>query len=384
MDKPKVLFFTKINFGNQQNAGYHSKVRAQAGALRKTGLDVDLLYFRNYECVIESEDSEKKYPFSNRLSLLWFMFITYPITSGAKHYQGLYIRHFLTNPLFLVMLLIYKLKKTSIVLELPTFPYAFEYKEWNKNRLLYLIDRCCSMFFRFFISRIVTFSFDDKIYGIKTIRTDNGVEVSKIKAAQILPDFNNEFSLLGLGNPRIWHAYERIIEGMKIFYQENPSIKVKFEIAGQGGELEKYRKLVDDYKLNKYVIFHGFQTGKNLDDLCERSHVAVASLGMHRINVAKGEASPLKAREFAARGIPFVTAYTDKGFPVGFPYILQFSADESPIDISKIVAFYRELRNTLPQYQTDLRQYAEDNLDWSAKMKTVADYFKQQTKIKNT
>lgn len=384
MNQANILFFTKINFGNKQNAGYHNKVRAQANALRKSGMQVDLMYFSNLECVLENPGSEQRQSFSSRLALLWYMFVKFPFSLQKNRYDGLYIRHFLTNPLFLIMLLIFRLKGTVIILELPTFPYAFEYRGWNKNRLLYLTDRLCSLFFRCFVSRIVTFSFDENIYGIATIRTDNGVEVDKIHFSENVPEFHSEFRLLGLGNPRIWHAYERIIEGMKIYYESKPETNFIFEVVGQGGELEKYRQMVENYGLQDKVIFHGFQSGKALDEICSQCHMAAASMGMHRINVAKGEASPLKAREFAARGIPFIAAYTDKGFPANFPYILSFPPDESDIDIASVISFYQKLVDSHPHYRSEMRNFASQNLDWSSKMKPVADYFKQHISIINT
>ncbi|MBL7830110.1 MAG: glycosyltransferase [Saprospiraceae bacterium] len=378
MNKQNILFITKINFGNKQNAGYHAKVRAQSNALRSYGLDVDLMYFSELDFVIENPETTKSQQFGSRLGLLWYMYVFFPFTTGKKKYQGIYIRHFLTNPLFIISLFLYKLRGIKIVMEVPTYPYSFEYKGFNKNKFLYYIDQFCAMFFRFFISRIVSFSFDDKIFGIKTIKTDNGVEVDKILPIINVPPVEDSLHVLGLGNPRVWHAYERIIEGMKIYYQSEQKVKVIFDVVGQGGELQKYIELVKAYGLEQYVKFHGYRTGKELDEICSSSHLAVASLGMHRINVANGEASPLKAREFAARGIPFITGYLDKGFPTNFPFILNFPSDESPINIETIVKYFIALQKSHPDYPIELRNYAAMNLDWKAKMLPVVEFFNSQ------
>lgn len=374
MKRHKLLFLTKINFGNKQNAGYLNKVRAQSAALRKNGIDVDLLYFRDLELVIESLEQTNVQAFGSRLSLLYHLYIRLPLGIKKGTYQSLYIRHFLTNPLFLISLALFGMKNMEIIMEVPTFPYSFEYKKWNKNKLLFWMDQFCSAFFLFFISRIVSFSFDKKIFGIRTITTDNGVDVDEINFNNKIPAFNDTLHILGLGNPRTWHAYERVLEGFKNYYKSPQSIKAIFEIVGQGGDLDKYQELVKQYGIEEYVSFHGFQTGKELDEIAEKCHVGIASLGMHRINVANGEASPLKSREFTARGLPFVTGYYDKGFPKDFPFIFNILSDETPLDITALLTFYQNIRQEHANYKEEMRKYALENLDWSIKMKVVSDY----------
>ncbi len=374
MSNKRVLFITKINFGNKQNAGYLTKVRAQSEALRSHGLNVDLLYLKENMSFLENPEITIQKTFYSRISLLYYMFAGFPLSLSKNYYSGIYIRHFLSNPFFLICLLLHKFKGSLIIMEVPTYPYSFEYKQF-KNKIKFWIDQICSWFFRFFISKIVTFSFDKKIFGISTINTDNGVEVKNIPFQLAKPPFTKVLHLLGLGNPRTWHAYERIIEGMASHYRTNPEVKVVFDMVGQGGEITKYQNLVQKHNLAQFVNFHGFKTGAELDKICNSCHIAVASLGMHRINVSNGEASPLKAREFAARGIPFITGYLDKGFPKDFPFILNFPSDESTIDIAKTIAFYFNLLETHPNYKSEMRTYAEKNLDWTNKMQPIAKYF---------
>lgn len=371
---PRLLFFTKINFGHKQNAGYLSKVRSQSNAFRQSGWDVDLLYVYNNEIRLENPQGVESKSFESRIAQLKYLFLEFPNKVKYGSYKAVYIRHFLTTPLFISFLKRMKPKVENIVMEVPTFPYSFEYKAWNKNKILFLLDQFCTTYFKKYISRIVSFSFDKEIFGIKTISTDNGVDVQSIFFKELPPKFENELHILGLGNPRIWHGYERIINGLNIYYQRNPEINIYFNIVGAGGDLEKYEMLSNQYKLNEKIIFHGYQSGKDLDEICQRCHVAVASLGMHRINVANGEASPLKAREFTARGIPFITGYKDKGFPENWPFLFNCSSDESPVNIEQVLSWYLEIRKNYQDYPKIMRDYAIQNLDWNAKMKPVIDY----------
>ena len=373
----RLLFFTKINFGHNQNAGYLNKVRSQSQALREHGWEVDLIYIFNNEVRIENPEGTSSKAFSSRLKLLYYLFIGFPREIKKGKYYGVYIRHFLTTPLFLRFLQVIKPKVTKLVMEVPTFPYSFEYKAWNKNKLLFLLDQLCSGSFKKYIDRIVSFSFDKKIFGIPTISTDNGVDVKTIPYNPIPPEFDRQLNILGLGNPRIWHGYERILYGLEKYYSDIHINDIYFHIVGSGGEIDKYKDLCVELKLEDKVIFHGYQTGESLNKICGESHIAVASMGMHRINVANGEASPLKAREFAARGLPFITGYKDKGFPKVWPFIFNCSSNESPVNLNLVLDWYLDLIDKYPQFPEVIRKYAEENLDWAAKMKPVSDYLKQ-------
>jgi len=79
----------------------------------------------------------------------------------------------------------------------------------------------------------------------------------------------------------------------------------------------------------------------------------------------------LKAREYCARGILFVISYDDVGFPNDFPYMLKVPADESAVDIGQILQFYDRIKDR--DIIKEMRDYAEKNLSWEAKLKPVID-----------
>jgi len=97
----------------------------------------------------------------------------------------------------------------------------------------------------------------------------------------------------------------------------------------------------------------------------------VGSLGIHRIGLK--EASILKAREYCARGIPFIYGIADPDFPADFPYILHLPADESPIDIEQVITFADRVLAD-PDHPQKMHRYAEEHLDWSVKMKRLKDF----------
>lgn len=176
-----------------------------------------------------------------------------------------------------------------------------------------------------------------------------------------------------VANINRWHGLDRLLQGLATY---TGTTRVVFHIAGNGSELPHLQKLTNELGIADQVVFHGFLTGNALDALFEQCHIAVGSLGIHRIGLK--EASILKAREYCARGIPFIYGISDPDFPEDFPYILHLPADESPIDIEKVLAFTKEVCVD-PDHPQKMRQYAKEHLDWSVKMNKLKDFLETLT-----
>lgn len=97
-----------------------------------------------------------------------------------------------------------------------------------------------------------------------------------------------------------------------------------------------FKPIIEKYGLQDKIIFHGTLFGDALTQVFNKCQFAIGSLGRHRsgITVIK----TLKNREYATRGIPFIYSETDSDFDHQ-PYVLKAPADESPIDIQKIIDF---------------------------------------------
>lgn len=366
-----------MNFGISGSGGIKNKVFAQVNAFEELGLKTDLFYFENKNIIIKTQKKTIVKSTQNKISFLSYLYGGFLKNIDIYSYDYIYIRHFLTNPLFLVLLTIIKIrnKKVKIFMEIPTFPYQFEFNLMSfKKQIEQKIDWICTYFFKFFIDKIVTFSSKPFIFGIPTIKTDNGIDSEKFGLVKTAIFDGKNLELLGLANVQPWHGLDRIINGLAIYLQTNPSINIKFHVVGSGDELENLKNLVLNKGLSEHVFFYGFISGDNLIEIFEKCHIGIGSLGMHRINVAKGETSALKSREYASRGMPFVIAYEDRGFPEKFPLLLNLEASDSDIDIQKIINFYIEIQS-IEKYSIILNQYAKDNLTWKAKLKHVVDEY---------
>lgn len=293
---------------------------------------------------------------------------------NSARFRVAYVRTVFYDKHFLNLLLVLKKEGFKTVLEIPTSTFMKEYinnfpKGWYKllNFLLHhkktylLADLIVS------IGEIpsVLKGLEDKVLII-----ENGIDLDEIPMIDP-PKFEKELHLIGVANVAYWHGYDRVIIGLWEYYRKTAERRVYFHIVGDGAELPKLKKLTKKLKLEEYVVFDGPKHGDELDRMFDSSHVAVASLGMHRSNLKTG--STLKVREYCARGIPFVVGYEDVDFPKDFPFSLRIPSDESPIDIQKVISFYKELKKTHSDYPLLMRKYAEEHLSWKVKMKPLVE-----------
>jgi glycosyltransferase involved in cell wall biosynthesis len=264
-------------------------------------------------------------------------------------------------------------KKTldcKAICEIPTYPYKEEF--FQKRRYLsYAMNKFFDYMLEKTVDKIaVILGQDIKLKSNKFMPISNGVDVYKIKPKEKneIPHYIN---LIGVANIAFWHGYDRLIKGLKNYYDTKNKINtiVYFNVVGDSAELSNLKQLVSDYNLNDYIIFHGRKTGQELNVLFDKCNIGIGSLGNHRKALTKDSA--LKNREYCARGIPFLIASTDDGFGEDFKYILRIRPDESPVDVNKVIEFYNLIEND--NYVEEMRDFAEKYLTWQAVMKPVID-----------
>ena len=288
----------------------------------------------------------------------------------ARQVRGLdyvYIRYPRSSPLFLWMLARLRAHNPGLVvlIELPSFPYHTENVSL-RDKVFGAIDRVSRPLLRFVADRIVTFSRAPRIFGLPTIATDNGVDVAAL-APLAAPPADGPLKIFGVANLSFWHGYDRLIAGLAAY---RGARAVAFDIAGAGQQLARLQADVAAAGLQDVVRFHGPQHGAALKALMQGAHLGASSIGMHRLDV---DTSNLKSREYCARGLPFLIAYPDRDFGDDFPFAFHAPADDSPVDIAALVAWYDGLETTHPDHRTAMRAYAEDRLSWHSKMAPVCD-----------
>ena len=205
------------------------------------------------------------------------------------------------------------------------------------------------------------------------ITIGNGFDVNSVLLRNPPQFTDDEIHILFVATVFIWHGFDRLIYGLNNFTH---NMNIYIHIVGDGPEILSLQKLTTELGLTKSVIFHGFRTGEELDEFFNKCHIAVGSLGIHRKGLK--QTSELKAREYCARGIPYIIACEDPDFPEDFPYIFRLPADESPINIDEVIKFATKISED-KDHPKKMHQYACDHLDWSIKMKKLKEFFETLT-----
>ena len=136
-----------------------------------------------------------------------------------------YIRYSIAD--FLLIRFLKKIKDLGckVFIEFPTFPYDKEYylKNFIKRFGLY-VDRI----FRKDLWKYVDLSFSpsdvSEVYGIKCIRFFNGIEEDIVKERKYVGEKRGVLRFIGVANIANWHGYDRLINRIKRYYDENPFI----------------------------------------------------------------------------------------------------------------------------------------------------------------
>ena len=365
----KALFL--IFHGFDKANGMSKKIHYQVKALKECGVDVRLCY---YDITPHGErrlivDDEVIADFgTGTTSKMWKHVYYAPIIEYARceNIKLVYIRsHHNANPFTLRMVKRLKNIGAKVIMEIPTYPYDQEYVSRSMKFYL-MIDRCFRRLLAKKLDGIVTFSNANTIFGGRTIRISNGIDFDAIPMKHTRNDTSHELHLIGVAEVHYWHGFDRLVSGLADYYRTNPEYKVYFHIVGPlSGERERedILPLIRDNHLEPYVLLHGPLHSEELDAQFEQADFAIGSLGRHRSGITY--IKTLKNREYAARGLAFTYSETDEDFD-SMPYVWKVPADESPIDIARLIEFQRSLSVTPPEIRESVRP-----LSWKAQMQKV-------------
>ena len=341
--KKKLFFYTCFEFGNAASNGICKKILAQMKVFANNGYDVDYTCTINGDVYVVSGGKRicigKASKISSKLKqsrkLIGYL--------KDKKYDCAYIRYGLSDPWLITVLQDMKKKGARILMELPTYPYEGELSHTGlKGDFVAALDRKYRKKLKTAVDKIVTFSEDEEIFGIKTIRTCNGVDFDVVKKVEKTAHAADEIHLIAVAGLAKWHGYDRMISGIGKYYQNQGKRNIIFHVVGEGKELEKYRRISGEYHIEKHVILHGFQSGDALDAIYNRSDIGVSSLGLHRIGLKA--ASTLKSREYGAKGLPLITTCRLDFYPEDWKYQLVVPQDDSSIEMQDVIRFYDQIQ----------------------------------------
>lgn len=378
----RILFL--VYHGFEDYSGITKKIHYQVKGLKENGYDTRLCYYdfspEGHRCryvdgqVIEDYGTGKWAAIRQRMG--YDCIYDYCVREGI---QLVYARCFMNANPWLIRFF-KKLRKAGIhaVTEIPTYPYDQEFRTFGwRARLGVRFDRMFRKRAYQYMDAMVTFSDAKVIFGQKTINISNGVDFDSIPLHQpsAISHQPSSLHLIGVAEVHPWHAYDRVVAGIGEYYERlevrGERLKmpdVFFHIVGGVHPVhmkQYFTPLIEKYHLQDKIIFHDAIFGQQLDDVFNQCQFAIGSLGRHRsgITVIK----TLKNREYATRGIPFIYSEQDSDFDQQ-PYIIKAPADETPIDIQRIIDFMADF-DMKPE---EIRKTVEP-LQWKYQMKKVVD-----------
>lgn len=341
-----------IAFNNSENVlyGVQAKIQSQCKAFREHGYEVELIERAGASTVQMDPDGSKK-PISKREAVINNYYVRsvldkqYQIRDIKKYlsdktYDACYIRYDFSDPGFIGLLKSLKKVCNKVAVEFPTYPYDEENSATLLSRMKLSVDIYYRKHLKKYVDFAVTFYAGYKdIFGIPTVVIPNGFDFStfSLVKSELQEDV---IHIVAVSSMREWHGYERLIEGMHSYYAKNAADtrNIVLHLVGNGREYGKYKALIEKYELQDHIIMEGAMHGKQLDDLYEISALGIDSLARHRSGI--DVLSSLKSREYGAKGIPMINSCKIDVIDDDFPYLLRVPADESPIDVQQIVAFY--------------------------------------------
>ena len=325
-----VYFCEGIDFSNTNNIGIENKIRHQIACLKVLG-NVKVVTSIFKDTTLEKIKfllpivSDREYKRNHIIDVL------------DDNTQYIYIRKSALCNSFYKLLKEIKSRypKIIILMEITTYPFHSEYQGISK--LMNIKSISCEKKLKNVVNRIVTYSNDDYIWNIKTIKTSNCVVYDEIKPRTSKYKLKkNEIRLTCVANFTFWHGLDRLINGINNY---DGKYNIVLNVVGGGEELDNLKKIANN---NSNIIFYGPKSGKELEEIFDKTDIAIDALGRHRSGVYYN--SSLKGKEYCARGIPIISAVkTELDYLEGFNYYLSLPPDDSYINIDEIVKFYERI-----------------------------------------
>ena len=368
----KGLYIDIIDTVQQKSLiGVKKKIAAQIKAFENLGVSMDHIDLNNNEirvndvpqgiCVPNVNSETKKYNY-------FFKVILKDKIVDISKYDVIYIRRIYSC--YWLYRLVKEISSLNIkvLIEVPTYPYKEQFEKNIKNKIFLMADDLWWKATGKYIDKVVVLNNVEKVNNVDAVGIINGIDIDSIKLRD--KDIESDsINLIGLANISKWHGYDRLIKGMSEYYKDNNDRKVKFFVVGDGPEKANLESLTKELGLEDKVIFTGVKVDKELDDLFDEMHIGISSLALFR---AGGGHDPIKAREYAARGIASVIGYDDRALPNELPFVFRVKEDESSIDVKELINEYEKLDYSAE----DIQRYAKENLTWEKQIKKILDSIK--------
>lgn len=373
MSVNKRVFMFANYTPSDRSIGITKKISSEINTLRGFGYE---MYYTAYDqdgvSIFNNDDDivlHYVYPFRNSKinKLLRYYFLEKTALVYLEQNNAFdigYIRLGPPNSMLFRILKVLKDGGAKILVESLAYFPGIQYKSLQGKyiQLMHFINH--SKFKKYIECFLVEGNFNE-MYGVPCYSMNMGVDVPNI-VPHNYSGVKNELNLISVANENSYHAYDRVISSLHEYIKRNGQVSVKVHLVGTISDESK--KLIEKYELNDYVVLYGKKSGKELDCIYDSCNVGLGPFGQHRVGGKKD--TGLKTKEYFAKGLPYVYSGEEPTVPDGYPYIMQFPSDESPIDFDAVWTFYQSYVND-DNVIEKMRQFAMDNYSWNTIMRDI-------------
>ncbi|HYG20170.1 MAG TPA: hypothetical protein VD816_14630, partial [Ohtaekwangia sp.] len=168
-----------------------------------------------------------------------------------------------------------------------------------------------------------------------------------------------------------WHGTDILLNSLQAY---SGPCKIHCYIAGNiPGNVQQR---IQDFSR---ITWLPTQSGKALDDLVNKCHIGVGTLGLSEHFLR--QACTLKVREYWSRGLPFIVGYDDVDLVENDaiqPFFLKVEIDAGRqcFNLDEVVAFANRVYHT-EGFSEEMRSLAIQHIDYRVKGKAYADFLRQ-------
>ena len=179
----------------------------------------------------------------------------------------------------------------------------------------------------------------------------------------------SDIRFIGIAHVRYQHGYDVLIRAIRDYYQNKHRRRIFFDIIGTIDPSLNLKNIVSEYQLEKYICFHGFQTGQSLDRLCDNADIGVNSLFS---SLSGNGMTTLKTVEYTFRGLYQISSapLLIDGGNTATPEFLYVYDNIYPLNIYKVLEAYDKCKLS----PSDIRAYACEHMTWKPCMEKILKY----------
>jgi hypothetical protein len=220
-----------------------------------------------------------------------------------------------------------------------------------------------SSYLKLYVSYEIQNYYDRINSKTRNLVISNSIDTSLFKSRDSLSAADHDLKMYMLvGFEAEWHGIERIINSLKTYTGVK---KLVFYFIG----VDNSRCLnINPESSNVEINFVKRLTKNDLDAFLSNFNIGLGTLAAYTKKMH--EASPLKVREYIARGFPIVIGYIDTDLSLDKEindFVYQVKNDSSMIDFNAVVNWYSNLERNVG-FQHRIQEFAKLKLDTSVKM----------------